>query len=86
MRLTWREYSIPIIQRVLVETFGQPEAEVRKALHDAYPFGERAHHPYKIWCDEVNIQLGKKQKGQDRPSAERRRFEMQELAKGKLAL
>ena len=35
-------------------------AEKRRALRDAYPFGLRQHHPYKIWFDEVNVQLGLK--------------------------
>jgi hypothetical protein len=26
-------------------------------LRDAYPWGERAYHPYRIWCSEVNRQL-----------------------------
>lgn len=58
---TWREYATPIIARVLRETSGQDEKAVKAALRDAYPFGEREYHPYKIWCDEVKRQrrLGK---------------------------
>lgn len=33
------------------------EREARSALCDAYPFGPRAHHPYKVWLDEVKKQL-----------------------------
>ena len=55
----WRMQAAPIISRVIVETKGKPEKEVRKALHDAYPFGERAMHPYKIWLDEIKRQTGK---------------------------
>jgi hypothetical protein len=45
---------------VLAETAGKPEAEIRKALFDAYPYGERRYHPYKIWLSEIQIQRGKR--------------------------
>ena len=32
----------------------------RKELKDAYPFGPRQYHPYKIWLDEIGRQLGTK--------------------------
>lgn len=25
-------------------------ADRKKAIHDAYPFGMREYHPYKMWC------------------------------------
>lgn len=45
------------VKEVLTEVFRElpedaTEKEVRKAVSDAYPFGERAMHPYKIWLDE----------------------------------
>jgi hypothetical protein len=52
----WRSKAAPIITRVLEETKGKPDAEIRKALHDAYPFGPRKYHPYKIWLDEIKRQ------------------------------
>lgn len=54
----WRERARPIVAEVLRATKGKPEKEVRKALRDAYPFGPRSHHPYKIWLDEVHRQRG----------------------------
>ena len=61
----WREHSAKVIARVLAETKGQDEKVIRKALHDAYPFGERSNHPYKIWLDEIRCQRGiSKHKGQ----------------------
>jgi hypothetical protein len=56
----WRGISAPIIARVLVETAGKPPEEVRAALRAAYPFGVRRHHPYRIWCDEVRVQTGRR--------------------------
>ena len=60
--MSWREHASPIIARVLAETQGQDEKQIRKALRDAYPYGERKYHPYKIWCDEVKRQRGLKPK------------------------
>jgi hypothetical protein len=57
---TWRDHATPIIRRVLEETKGQTEKEIRRALQKAYPYGVRRHHPYKIWLDEIQRQLGKK--------------------------
>ena len=56
MQSQWRKEAAPIIARVLKETAGQDEKAIRKALRDAYPFGAREHHPYKIWCDEIRRQ------------------------------
>jgi hypothetical protein len=58
--VTWRDHARPIIARVLSATSGLPEKDIRKALRDAYPYGERAMHPYKIWCDEIRRQRGLK--------------------------
>ena len=56
----WRRFAAPIIAKVLAETKGKPEAEVRSALRTAYPFGPREHHPYRIWLDEIRIQTGRR--------------------------
>ena len=55
---SWRNHAAPIIEKVLRETKGKPESDIKKALHDAYPFGQRKYHPYKIWCDEIKRQRG----------------------------
>ena len=60
MTWTWRAAAAPIIARVLVETAGKPPEEIRAALRAAYPFGVRRYHPYRIWCDEVRVQTGRK--------------------------
>jgi len=57
-RHTWRDAAAPIIAAVLQETSGQPEKLIRKCLYEAYPFGERNYHPYKIWLDEIRRQRG----------------------------
>lgn len=64
MRGTWRESAKPIIAKVIKDNQGKTEKEIRKALRDAYPWGERRYHPYKIWCDEVKVQTGRKKRKQ----------------------
>lgn len=57
MSKTWRDICKPIIAKVIAENKHLGDKAVRKALFEAYPFGERKHHPYKIWLDEVKYQL-----------------------------
>lgn len=57
---TWRDCARPIIHSVLENNKGADEKTIRKALRDAYPFGERRYHPYKIWLSEIQVQLKKK--------------------------
>lgn len=59
----WRSRARPIIAQVLKETQGQDEKAVAKALQEAYPFGPRRYHPYKIWRSEVRRQLGLERAG-----------------------
>lgn len=58
--MTWREIARPIIAKVLSDNKGKSEKEIRRALRDAYPWGQRSMHPYKVWCDEIKIQMKKK--------------------------
>lgn len=63
-RMSWRERSATVIRKVLEETKGQPKEVVDKALFDAYPFGPRQYHPYKIWLSEIQVQrFGKGRRG-----------------------
>jgi len=57
---SWRDIAAPIIRQVLA--LGLETKAQRKALHAAYPFGERKYHPYKIWLDEISRQTGRKPK------------------------
>lgn len=54
---TWRDIAKPIIRQVLKDTEGKTEKEIKKALREAYPWGQRAMHPYKIWCDEIKVHV-----------------------------
>lgn len=59
MRKTWRQHCAPIIASVIAENKGLNNKELRAKIREAYPYGERAMHPYKIWCDEVKKQLAR---------------------------
>lgn len=60
MKSRWRQGFAPIISDVLKRTNGETEAQIRKALKDAYPLCERSHHPYKVWLSEIKRQRGGK--------------------------
>jgi len=60
--MTWREHARPIIAKVLADNKDKSEKEIKTALRNAYPYGERARHPYKIWCDEIKAQRNQKKK------------------------
>ena len=64
----WRDHARPIIAEVIA---GFPadadEKAIRKALTHAYPYGERAMWPYKVWCDEVRRQLMARRKREHLP-------------------
>ena len=56
---TWREIARPIIAKVIAEN-GDDGGKLKRALFEAYPFGQRKHFPYKVWLDEIKIQTGRK--------------------------
>jgi hypothetical protein len=57
MQRSWRDIAAPIIAATIERVGRQDEKALRRALRDAYPFGMRKLHPYKIWCDEIRRQL-----------------------------
>lgn len=68
--MSWRDVAAPIIARVLAEADRSDPKVLRKALHDAYPFGERAYWPYKVWLDEIARQTGRATANRDRQTLE----------------
>lgn len=54
--MTWREYAAPIIADVIERVGREDVKALRRALREAYPFGERSFWPYKVWCDEIRLQ------------------------------
>lgn len=59
MGMTRADVAREIIWAVLRE---HPEdtPERRKALRESYPWGERAYHPYKVWCRVLREMTGRK--------------------------
>lgn len=60
----WRNRAAPIIQEVIGRVGRDDLRALLKALHEAYPFGERRMHPYKTWRDEIRRQLNGRQQPQ----------------------
>lgn len=59
-RSEWRTRARQIIADVLNALPADATLkQKRKALQDAYPWGEREHHPYKMWLKEQAIALKK---------------------------
>ena len=54
---TWRSHCSPIIKKVIDEVGKEDMKKLRKALRDAYPYGEKENWPYKVWLSEIQQQL-----------------------------
>jgi hypothetical protein len=46
----WRATSEDVLLSLGIDRDTDPE-EARRLVYDAYPFGIRKHHPYRIWND-----------------------------------
>lgn len=57
MTETWRQHSAPIIADVIKSNPTATEKQMRRLISEAYPYGHRANHPYKVWLSEVKRQL-----------------------------
>lgn len=56
---TWLERAWAAIDRVDRSLPADATlAERTRAVDEAYPFGERAHHPYKMWLNARALYLG----------------------------
>lgn len=56
----WRIEFKPIITKVIKEMGTDDMRLLRKKLREAFPALPRQYHPYKIWLDEIQVQLGLK--------------------------
>lgn len=66
--MTWSQRA----DRVLATLFrlNQP-APTAEQLRDAYPFGDRSHHPYKVWLARVKAWKAAHRKGMAMAAASR---------------
>jgi len=57
----WRAEAAKVVQAAIEtgEARGLTGPALLRHVRQAYPFGERRNHPYKIWLSEVNRQLGR---------------------------
>ena len=66
-RGTWYELAMRRIKETAETTDTDDVDELEKAIRAAYPFGERAHWPYKAWCRAVNDFMGERRKLAGKP-------------------
>jgi hypothetical protein len=57
----WRDMAIPIIRNVIATVGTSDDRALQRALREAYPWGEKRMHPYKVWRHEVRRQLAGEQ-------------------------
>lgn len=50
----WRETANRVIRQVVEANPNATNDQLRQLAGQAYPFGPRKYHPYKIWLDELN--------------------------------
>ena len=50
--MNWQERADRVLDTLFVK--GQPEPTFEQ-LRDAYPFGERKMHPYKVWLERIKV-------------------------------
>ena len=56
--MSWADRAAPIVGEIIRLVGRSDQQALRKALADAYPWGERKNTPYKAWLAEVRRQLG----------------------------
>lgn len=53
----WRLHARNVIQAAIKNCSSSDPKAIRKAISEAYPYGQRLNHPYQIWCSEVKSAL-----------------------------
>jgi hypothetical protein len=74
----WRAVADNVIAKVVSDNPGLSEDELRKKLSDAYPFGMRKYHPYKIWLSAVHEHFS--------PRTDKRKIKAATVNEGQLLL
>lgn len=54
---SWRNIAKRVIAKVINDNPNVDYKTFKKVLRDAYPFGERARYPYKVWCEQQKIAI-----------------------------
>jgi len=56
--MSWGDAAAPVVAEVIRNVGRSDMKALRKALTEAYPWGERENTPYKTWLAEIRRQLG----------------------------
>jgi predicted transcriptional regulator with HTH domain len=56
--MSWADAAAPIVAEVIRSVGRSDMKALRKALIEAYPWGERENTPYTAWLSEIRRQLG----------------------------
>jgi hypothetical protein len=73
----WADRSLEVIRRVVAEVGTDDKQALRKALFEAYPFGQRKYWPYKVWLQEVRKVLKTKPAPQEIPEKQLTLFDLE---------
>lgn len=57
-----RDHYRPIIASIIARVGTSDMRLLRKVLRDEFPDPPHRYHPYKIWLDEIAVQLGTKKR------------------------
>ncbi len=52
--MTWRSKSAEVLRGLVSQVKHLAPEDARRVISQAYPFGPRSNHPYKIWLDECH--------------------------------
>ena len=66
---SWGDRARRVIVQVLSDNPDLSGPELKKKLSQAYPFGEREYHPYKVWLREVGRALTQRAIGRQNVAA-----------------
>ncbi len=77
MSFTWRDRADITLSTLFIVGHSAP---TQQEVFDAYPFGERAYTPYKVWLEQVKRwkvahAAGRNQPGDMGPKAKQRKVE-----------
>jgi len=50
----WRKRANKVIAKVIEQEGTEDLDALEKSIRASYPFGDRAHWPYKVWLSAVN--------------------------------
>ena len=56
---SWRFAAQRVIASIEHDYRDKPLSDLKAALHEAYPFGQRRNYPYKIWCEEQRLAIAR---------------------------